>query len=78
MNPDSIAHARYAVRRLRRRTNVPIIVGFWSVDPADPKAPDLVNATRSDLAATSLGEGIEEIVKLVPVAASSGDNAVVV
>ena len=78
MNPDSIAHARYAVRRLRRRTSVPIVVGFWSVDPADPKAPDLVTATRSDLSATSLGEAIEEIVKLVPVAASSGDNAVAV
>ena len=71
MNPDSIAHARYAVRRLRRRTSVPIVVGFWSVDPADPKAPDLVTATRSDLSATSLGEAIEEIVKLVPVAAAS-------
>ena len=45
MNPDSIAHARYAVRRLRRRTSVPIVVGFWSVDPADPKGPDLVTAT---------------------------------
>ena len=70
MDPDSIAHARYAVRRLRRRTSVPIVVGFWSVDPADAKAPDLVTATRSDLSATSLGEAIEEIVTLVP---GSGD-----
>ena len=75
MNPDSIAHARYAVRRLRRRTNVPIVVGFWSVDPADPKAPDLVTATRSDQSATSLAEAIEEIVKPVPIATSSGDSA---
>ena len=66
MNPDSIAHARYAVRRLRRRTSVPIVVGFWSVDPADAKAPDLVTATRSDLSATSLGEAIEEIVNACP------------
>ncbi len=70
MNPDSIAHARYAVRRLRRRTNVPIVVGFWCVDPADPGAADLVTATRSDLSATSLVEAIEEIVKLVPAAAT--------
>ena len=75
MNPDSIAHARYAVRRLRRRTSVPIVVGFWSVDPADLKAPDLVTATRSDLSATSLGEAIEEIVKLAPVAAASNNPA---
>jgi predicted PurR-regulated permease PerM len=66
MNSDSIAHARYAVRRLRRRTSVPIVVGFWSTDPADPKAPDLVAATRSDQSATSLSEAIEEIAKLVP------------
>ena len=78
MNPDSIAHARYAVRRLRRRTRVPIVVGFWSKDPADPKAPDLVTATRSDLSAPSLGEAIEEIVKLVLVASASGDNTVTV
>lgn len=78
MNPDSIAHARYAARRLRRRTSVPIVVGFWSVDPTDPKAPDLVTATRSDHSATSLAEAIEEIVKLVPVVASSGDSAVAV
>ena len=45
MNPDSIAHARYALRRLRRRASVPIVVGFWSVEPTDPKAPDLVTAT---------------------------------
>ena len=68
MNPDSIAHARYAVRRLRRRTGVPIVVGFWSIDVDDPKGPDLVAATRSDLAATSLVGAIKEIVKLVPVA----------
>ena len=76
MNPDSIAHARYAVRRLRRRTSVPIVVGFWSVDSADPKAPDLVTVTRSDLSATSLGEALEEIVKLVPVAAASINPAI--
>ena len=72
MNADSIAQARYSVRRLRRRTSVPIVVGLWSVDPADPKAPDLVTATRSDLSATSLGEAIEAIVNLAPVATTGG------
>ena len=76
MNPDSIAHARYAVRRLRRRTSVPIAVGFWSLDPEDPKCPDLVTATRSDLSATSLGGAIEEILRLVPMAGASGEAAV--
>jgi hypothetical protein len=77
MSPDSIAHARYSVRRLRRRAGVPIVVGFWSVDPADPKGPDLVTATRSDLSATSLGEAIEEIVKLALIPAAPQDAAVV-
>ena len=76
MNPDSIAHARYAVRRLRRRTSVPIVVGFWSVDPADPKGPDLVTATRSDISATSLGGAIEEIVNLALTRAAPLDTAV--
>lgn len=78
MNPDSIAHARYTVRRLRRRTNVPIIVGFWSVDPAHPNAPDLVNATRANLSATSLAEAIAEIMELVPVAAATEQSAIAI
>jgi hypothetical protein len=76
MNPDSIAHARYAVRRLRRRSSVPILVGFWSLDRAHPNAPDLTDATRSDLSATSLGEALKKITKLVPVANPTGDSAV--
>ena len=76
MNPDLIAHARYAVRRLRRRTSVPIVLGFWSVDPADPKRPDLVAATRSDISATSLGGAIEEIVQLALTRAAPLDTAV--
>ena len=76
MNPDSIAHARYAVRRLRRRTNVPIVVGFWSVDAADPKAPDLVAATRSKLAATSLSDAIEELLGTARTPVSSKGPAV--
>ena len=76
MNPNSIAHARYAVRRLRRRTNVPIVVGFWSVDPADPKAPDLVAATRSNLAATSLSDAIEELLGTARTPVSSKGPAV--
>ena len=76
MNPDSIAHARYAVRRLRRRTSGPIAVGFWSLDPDDPKCPDLVTATRSDLSATLLGGMTEEILSLVPMVGASGEAAV--
>jgi hypothetical protein len=74
LNADSIAHARYAIRRLRRRTGVPIAVGFWSMDPNDPRCPDLITATRSDMAATSLGASLAEIIDLVPVASAASIN----
>ena len=64
MNPDSIAHARYTVRRLRRRTRVPVVGGFWSRNPAGPKDVDLVTATRAVLSATSLREALEDILEL--------------
>ena len=73
MNPASLAHARYAVRRLRRRTSVPILVGFWSSHPDETDSPDLVAATRSDLSATSLREAIGEIAKLVQDTTKSAD-----
>lgn len=68
LNPDSIAHARYAIRRLRRRTGVPIAVGLWSMVPEDPRVPDLVAAIRSDMAATSLDDAVAKIIDLLPVA----------
>jgi predicted PurR-regulated permease PerM len=77
LNPDSIAHARYAVRRLRRRTGVPIAVGFWSMVPEDSRIPDLVTATRSDVATTSLGDALTEIMELVPAGAAAPINRAV-
>ena len=73
MNPASLAHARYAVRRLRRRTSVPILVGFWSPHPDETDSPDLVAATRSDLSATSLREAIGEIARLIQDTTKSPD-----
>ena len=54
LNPDSAAHARFAVRRLRRRTDVPIFVGFWTTDPDDVDTAGLAGAVRADLCVTSL------------------------
>lgn len=73
MNTHSIAHARYAVRRLRRRTGAPIGVGFWSPDLQAPDSRDLATATRADLSATSLGEAIKQVLSLVPTGADSSD-----
>jgi hypothetical protein len=44
--------------------------------PEDPRVSDLVTATRSDKAATSLEDALGEIVDLVPVAATSINRAV--
>lgn len=62
LNPESLAQARYAVRRLRRRTNVPVMVCFWSVD--EPARDDADLATvRADLSATTLSDAVNVIVR---------------
>jgi predicted PurR-regulated permease PerM len=61
MNADSLAHARYLVRRLRRRTAAPILVGFWSMEKEEADRRDLVKATRADYSAISLEEAITQI-----------------
>src|SRR3546814_17411588 len=59
MNAGSLAHARYLVRRLRRRTDARILIGLWSLDPEEAAGLDLVKLTRAALAATSLGRSEE-------------------
>lgn len=66
MNAGSLAHARYLVRRLRRRTDARILVGFWSLEPEEASRLDLVKLTRADLAATSLGEAVQLVLDGVP------------
>ncbi len=68
MNAGSFAHARYLVRRLRRRTDARILVGFWSLDPEEAGRLDLVKMTRADVCVTSLGAAIEQILEGVPTA----------
>lgn len=64
MNAGSLAHARFLVRRLRRRTNAPIMVCFWSMAQEDEAERDLVKTTRADLSSTSLGASIEQVAEL--------------
>lgn len=61
MNADSLAHARYLVRRLRRRTEAPILVGFWSMEREEADRRDLVKATRADYSAITLEEAIRQV-----------------
>jgi predicted PurR-regulated permease PerM len=66
MNPDSLAHARYLVRRLRRRTDAKILVGFWSMDVDEAAERNLEKRTRADICETSLREAIEKVLEIGP------------
>jgi hypothetical protein len=45
MNPDSFAHARFLIRRLRRRfPDAAILVGFWTLSPQEMEKRDPVTA----------------------------------
>jgi predicted PurR-regulated permease PerM len=74
MNSDSLAHARYLVRRVRRRTDALILVGFWSFEPEEAAQRDLVKATRADFCVTTLGEALAVVLDIVPRAAEPLDD----
>lgn len=69
MNAGSLAHARYLVRRLRRRTDARILIGFWSLAPEEAQGLDLVKLTRADLCATCLGDAVDQVVGGIPTVA---------
>ena len=62
MNADSMAHARFLVRRLRRRLpNARFIAGFWTLTPSDISRRDPQAATQTDAIATSFAEAVREV-----------------
>lgn len=62
LNADSAAHARYTIRRLRRRyPQVPIQVGFWSSE--GKKAGDATERVKADLFAETLAEARLQIME---------------
>jgi hypothetical protein len=76
MNAESIAHARYLVRRIRRQTQAPIMIGFWALEGDDVDRPDLAKATRSDVVVTGLADALEEVVKIAAATAVAPDLSV--
>jgi methylmalonyl-CoA mutase cobalamin-binding subunit len=61
MNADSLAHARFLVRRLRRRApDAVIVVGFWTLPPEDRERREPEAATGADSVATTLAQAVEE------------------
>ena len=64
MNADSLAHARFLVRRLRRRSpDAAIIVGFWTFTPEHMARRDPIAATGADRVATSLRDAVNDILE---------------
>jgi hypothetical protein len=62
LNENSIAHARYLVRRMRRRMpEIPMLVAFLSL-PADQAAQaSATKATKADVVSTSLVDALDHI-----------------
>ncbi len=66
LNSDLLAHARFLVRRLRRRLpEARIIVGLWSFEEEEADRRDPLEATRADYVATSLKEAVARIAEAV-------------
>jgi predicted PurR-regulated permease PerM len=62
MNADSLAHARFLIKRLRRRLpEAKILVGFWTFPSEDAEKRDPLSATGADGFATTLMEALEII-----------------
>ncbi len=65
MNEDSISHAKYLIRRLRRRApNIKVIVGFLSMTIDQVAKRRVVDETRADLVTVSLTDAIDQVTTL--------------
>ena len=61
MNPDSLAHARFLVRRVRRRLpEAKIVIGFWTFPPEEMARRNPLEATRADGVAMSLADAVRK------------------
>jgi predicted PurR-regulated permease PerM len=62
MNEDSAAHARYMVRRLRRKLpTATVLVGFWMATSDDEVRGRTLERIKADFFATSLREALEQV-----------------
>jgi predicted PurR-regulated permease PerM len=62
LNENSIAHARYLVRRMRRRMPaIPMLVAFLSLRADQAAQESAVKATKADVVSTSLIDALDQI-----------------
>jgi hypothetical protein len=64
MNSESLAHARYLVRRLRRRApNIRIMTCFWMFEEEDLHRRDPAAATHADRVAISIRDAVRQVLE---------------
>jgi hypothetical protein len=62
LNENSIAHARYLVRRMRRRMPaIPMLVAFLSMAADQSAQASAMKATKADVVSTSLVDALNQI-----------------
>ena len=62
MNQDSITHAKYLVRRLRRRAAATkIMLGFWSLTSDELAQRKVLDETRADFVTISFKDALEQV-----------------
>ena len=62
LNTSSVAHARYLVRRIRRRNaRVKIVIGFWAEDGGDVDGEKIVGSMRNCFFASSIEAVVQEV-----------------
>jgi predicted PurR-regulated permease PerM len=67
MNEDSISHAKYLIRRLRRRApTIKVIVGFWSMTADQVAQRKVMEETRADRVTVSLMDALDQVAPLEP------------
>ena len=78
MNADSFAHARFLVRRLRRRLpQAKIMIGFWTHEAEDPARRDPLESTGADMIFTGLCDAVVEIARMYPAPEREADHVAV-
>jgi hypothetical protein len=62
MSEDAIPHAKYLIRRLRRRTPaIKVIAGFWSMTADQLVQRNVMDETRADLVTASLKDALDQV-----------------
>jgi hypothetical protein len=62
MNEDSVTHAKYLIRRLRRRApTAKVMIAFWSMTADQLAKSKIVEATQADFATVSLTDAVGQI-----------------